>query len=468
MFSAGRYPWYNTKGENLTPYLLGIAGGSASGKTSVAKKILRDLGIPWVILMSMDSFYKSLVPEQLERAARDEYNFDHPDAFDYDLLYETLLKLKQGVKVDVPIYDFVTHSRLPRTKTMYGGSVVIFEGILALYDPRVRALMDMTVFVDTDADIRLARRLKRDISERGRTPLSVLAQYQKFVKPAYDEHIHLTMRHADIIVPRGLANRQALDLIAKHVLRQLNQRGVHIRTQLAASALGTGGHVDDDVCDCTDPATTHPANVLLLRQTPQLRYIMTQLRRGATERDDFIFYAERVARLVVERGLEALRSTPKHVLTPTGAAVQGVARADPLCGVSVMRSGATMEEGLRKVVLDIPIGKLLIQTDTRTLEPQLHYCKLPPQIHHSVVLLTDAQVATGAAALMAIRVLLDHNVAEDRIVFLCMIAAPAGIHAVIRAYPKVRIVMAEIERGLNDDYQMVPGMGNFGDRYFGT
>ena len=148
--------------------MIGVCGGSASGKTTVANKIISELGVPWVTLLSMDSFYKVLNEKQHEQAALNEYNFDHPDAFDFDLLLKTLKRLKEMKKVEVPIYNFVTHRRESKTVSMYGANVIIFEGILAFHMEEIRDILDMEIFVETDSDVRLARRLKRDISMRGR------------------------------------------------------------------------------------------------------------------------------------------------------------------------------------------------------------------------------------------------------------------------------------------------------------
>ncbi|KAL1447829.1 hypothetical protein WDU94_001915, partial [Cyamophila willieti] len=205
----------------VEPFVIGICGGSASGKTTVATKIIESLNVPWVTLLSMDSFYKILNEEQHKKATQNEYNFDHPDAFDFELLLPTLQRLKEGKKVDVPIYNFVTHARETRTKPMYGANVIIFEGILAFHNPQVLQLLDMKVFVDTDADVRLARRLKRDILARGRDLEGVIKQYVTMVKPAFSTFIAPSMVHADIIVPRGGENCVAIDLIVQHIHSQL-------------------------------------------------------------------------------------------------------------------------------------------------------------------------------------------------------------------------------------------------------
>ncbi|EPY87803.1 hypothetical protein CB1_000220024 [Camelus ferus] len=247
IYTAGRPPWYNEHGTQskeafaivflLTCAALGprsdvgrgmreggLGGGSASGKTTVARMIIEALDVPWVVLLSMDSFYKVLTRQQQEQAAHNNFNFDHPDAFDFDLIISTLKKLKQGKSVKVPIYDFTTHSRKKDWKTLYGANVIIFEGIMAFADKTLLELLDMKIFVDTDSDIRLVRRLRRDISERGRDIEGVIKQYNKFVKPAFDQYIQPTMRVADIVVPRGSGNTVAIDLIVQHVHSQLEER----------------------------------------------------------------------------------------------------------------------------------------------------------------------------------------------------------------------------------------------------
>lgn len=188
-------------------------------------------------------------------AERNEYNFDHPDAFDIDLMVDVLRKLKEGRKVEVPIYNFVTHSREQGTKTMYGANVVIFEGILVFHSSEVLKLLDMKIFVDTDADVRLARRLRRDISQRGRDLDGVLKQYSTMVKPSYSNYIAPTMAHADIIVPRGGENKVAIQLVVQHVHTQLQLRGFKLREALANSYIGQ----------------PMPDSLHLLPTTPQVR-----------------------------------------------------------------------------------------------------------------------------------------------------------------------------------------------------
>lgn len=234
IYTAGRPPWYNEHGtQSKEAFAIGLGGGSASGKTTVARMIIEALDVPWVVLLSMDSFYKVLTAQQQEQAAHNNFNFDHPDAFDFDLIVSTLKKLKQGKSVKVPIYDFTTHSRKKDWKTLYGANVIIFEGIMAFADQTLLELLDMKIFVDTDSDIRLVRRLRRDISERGRDIEGVIKQYNKFVKPAFDQYIQPTMRVADIVVPWGSGNTVAIDLIVQHMHSQLEERELSVRGSCA-------------------------------------------------------------------------------------------------------------------------------------------------------------------------------------------------------------------------------------------
>lgn len=170
--------------------------------------------------------------------------------------------------------------------------------------------------------------------------------------------------------------------------------------------------------------------------------------------------------------LDELPYASKQVTTPTGKTANGLAPKALVGGVSILRAGGTMEIGLRRVIRDAVIGKILIQTDPSNGEPQLHYCKLPPAIMESdntYIFLMDAVVGTGAAGLMAIRVLLDHNVPEERILFLSFLACPQGVHTIANAFPKVKIVTSFMDPILNTEtLYLEPGLGNFGDRYFGT
>uniref|UniRef100_F6WUP2 Uridine-cytidine kinase n=1 Tax=Equus caballus TaxID=9796 RepID=F6WUP2_HORSE len=195
------------------PFLIGVSGGTASGKSSVCAKIVQLLGQnevdyrqKQVVILSQDSFYRVLTSEQKAKALKGQFNFDHPDAFDNELIFKTLKEITEGKTVQIPVYDFVSHSRKEETVTVYPADVVLFEGILAFYSQEVRDLFQMKLFVDTDADTRLSRRVLRDISERGRDLEQILSQYITFVKPAFEEFCLPTKKYADVIIPRGADN----------------------------------------------------------------------------------------------------------------------------------------------------------------------------------------------------------------------------------------------------------------------
>ncbi|XP_063079410.1 uridine-cytidine kinase-like 1 isoform X2 [Engraulis encrasicolus] len=454
IYTAGRPPWYNVTGTTFKEaFVIGLCGGSASGKTTVANKIIEALDVPWVVLLSMDSFYKVLSKEEQELAAKNEYNFDHPDAFDFELLVNVVKKLKKGKSVKVPVYDFTSHSRRKEWKTVYGANVVIFEGILAFANKDLLKLLDMKVFVDTDSDIRLVRRLKRDIQERGRDITGVIKQYNKFVKPAFEQYIEPSVQVADIVVPRGGENFVALDLIVQHVHSQLEKRESTVRSALATAHQG-------------QPL---PKTLTVLESTPQVRGMHTIIRNKDTNRDEFIFYSKRLMRLLIERALSFLPLKPVSVETPQGAIYEGKRLSGKrISGVSILRAGETMEQALMAVCKDIRLGKILIQTNHDTGEPELHYLRLPKDISEDYVILMDSTVSTGAAAMMAVRVLLDHDVQEDKIFLLSLLMAEMGVHSVAYAFPKVRIITTAVDKTVNDKFHIIPGIGNFGDRYFGT
>ena len=197
------------------PYLIGIAGGSGSGKTSIANIIFKYLGVSECLLFSMDTYYKDLTEEQQKNIS--EYNFDHPDALDFELLNSHINSLMNWESINMPTYDFNTSSRGKETKKLYPNKIIIFEGILAFHDKRIRDLMDIKIFVDLDGDIRLSRRIYRDIIDRGREMKTVINRYHKFVKPAFEIFIKPTRKFADIIIPKGAENTNAIDMIAQQL-----------------------------------------------------------------------------------------------------------------------------------------------------------------------------------------------------------------------------------------------------------
>jgi len=195
--------------------ILGVAGGSGSGKTTVVEEICRSLHPAPVSVIHHDSYYRDLV--HLPFDERREVNFDHPDALETSLLVDHLTRLRAGEGVEVPIYDFPTHTRTGKVRRMDPTGVIIVDGILVLADPRLRDLLDIKVFVDTDADIRFIRRLRRDIRDRGRSLESVVDQYQKTVRPMHLAFVEGSRAYADIIIPEGGRNQVAIDLLVSRL-----------------------------------------------------------------------------------------------------------------------------------------------------------------------------------------------------------------------------------------------------------
>ena len=181
--------------------IIGICGGTGSGKTTIARKIIESVNHQNVVLLEQDSYYRNL--EDMPLDARRQTNFDHPDSIDSEMLVNHLKRLKDGLAVEMPIYDFKTHTRRRQTEHIEPKTIVIVEGILIFSDSRVSNLLDVKVFVDTPDDIRFIRRLQRDISERGRTTESVIAQYYATVRPMHFEFVEPSKRHADLIIPEG-------------------------------------------------------------------------------------------------------------------------------------------------------------------------------------------------------------------------------------------------------------------------
>ncbi|KAK4046071.1 Uridine kinase [Microbotryomycetes sp. JL201] len=450
---AGRSAWYDKDGQPRPAYVIGIAGGSASGKTRVATEIIKSLNVPWVTVISQDNFYKSLTPSELQAAFRNEHDFDKPQSCDYDLM------------------------------------LIILEGLFVLHDKAIRDELDLRVFVQCDSDLMLARRLRRDIIERGRTAEGVLDQYLRFVKPSFDNFIQPTSRYADILVP-GEKNDRSIDLITGHIRRQLDERKSELRVELYKD-------VETDTADEIGlPPTVH-----ILEQGPQLRGCMTILRCQDTPLSDFVFFADRISRRVVSHALTLLPSRDIPIMTGTGIETIGQEMdiaAGHLCGVSILRSGASLEKGLRRVVRDIPLGSMLIQSDAESGEPLLYQINLPQVVtasregaKKSWIMLLDSQIGTGAAALMAVRVLLDHGVPQEQIIICTILVSKVGgVWALHAAFPKVRIVSSAADDGLEERWEQTddgrrkkascepakrirvfaiqPGLGSFGGRYFGT
>jgi uridine kinase len=205
-----------TRGKKTSgPHLIGICGGSGSGKTLVAQSVIKSLGTQHVFLMEQDSYYRDLA--HLPLSERHHVNFDHPSAFDNDLLLEHLHDLLAGKPVQMPEYDYTRHTRSGNFIKIPPRDVILLDGILIFEDQRLRDVMDIRVYVDTDPDIRLARRIRRDIAERGRTLETVLEQYETQVRPMHDQFVEPFKRYADIIIPQGGMNTVAVDMLITKV-----------------------------------------------------------------------------------------------------------------------------------------------------------------------------------------------------------------------------------------------------------
>ena len=199
--------------------IIGIAGGTGSGKTTVVRKIFESLPKGEVVLLPQDSYYKdsSHVPDD----EKQNISFDHPNAFDWPLLSQQVAQLRRGESIEQPTYSYLTCSRLPETIHIEPREVIIIEGILALCDPQLRAMMDLKVFVDADPDERLIRVIQRDVVERGRTAEAVMERYTRVLKPMHQQFIEPCKRYADLIVPEGGNNQVAIDILTMYIKRHL-------------------------------------------------------------------------------------------------------------------------------------------------------------------------------------------------------------------------------------------------------
>jgi len=206
--------------------------------------------------------------------------------------------------------------------------------------------------------------------------------------------------------------------------------------------------------------------VFTLPQTAQLEALYTIIRNKETSRGDFLFYSDRIIRLLVEEGLNHLPVVARTVETPTGAIYNGLAFEGKICGVSILRAGEAMEAGLREVCRSVRIGKILIQRDEETALPKLFYSKFPQDIASRYVLLLDPMLATGGSAIKAVEVLMEHGVPEERIIFINLVAAPEGLTAFCSRFPSVKVITGWIDQGLNDKAYIIPGLGDFGERRY--
>ncbi|CDO95615.1 unnamed protein product [Kluyveromyces dobzhanskii CBS 2104] len=421
-----------------TPYIIGVGGTSGSGKTSVAAKLVSRINTPWTVLISLDNFYKPLSDEERQQAFQNNYDFDKPESIDMDLAYECVLSLKEGKQAKIPTYSFTDHDRIPnKLLTIYGASVIVVEGIYALYDQRLLDLMDLKIYVDADLDICLARRMTRDIIYRGRNLQGCISQWEQFVKPNADRFVRPTMKVADAIIPSISDNSIATEMLLNHIQSRLQLKSQQHLKEL--QKLGSYAVSIDSL------KTIHK-----LRQTNQVKVLHTKLLDKTTSRDDWVFYFDRLATILLSLALEDIPTEPRNteVVTPTNRLVENpiFANFDRVTAVNIVRSGDCFMRSLRKTIPSIAVGKLLIQSDSRTGEPQLHCLFIPPKIEsYNQVLLMDAQIISGAAIIMAIQVLTDHSVELNKIKVVVYLATETGIRRIVNATNnKVEIYAGEI------------------------
>ncbi len=206
----------------MKPLMIGIAGGTGSGKSTVARRVTEALHQASVAFIDMDAYYLDFSHLPLDERRR--INWDHPGQFDFELFIAQLTQLQAGVAIDKPVYDFVTHTRASGTVRVPPADVIVVDGILLFVEERVRDLFDVKVFVDADSDIRLARRIKRDMAKRGRPLEEILEQYLSTVRPMHLQFVEPSKRYADVIVPRGGHNAVAIEMIVARIQRRLDQR----------------------------------------------------------------------------------------------------------------------------------------------------------------------------------------------------------------------------------------------------
>lgn len=208
--------------QSQRSFVIGVAGGTGSGKTTISQTLQEMVGAELITYLQHDNYYRD--QRHLSPQARADVNYDHPDTLETELLVAHLELLRRGESVAVPLYDFATHTRCRETILVSPAPIILVEGILIFVEEQLRALMDMRIFVDTDADIRFIRRLRRDVEERGRTSESVIDQYLTTVRPMHLDFVEPSKRHADVIVPEGGENHVAMEMIVSRILKILGKQ----------------------------------------------------------------------------------------------------------------------------------------------------------------------------------------------------------------------------------------------------
>ena len=254
----------------------------------------------------------------------------------------------------------------------------------------------------------------------------------KWVKPNFETYVEPQRKIADIIIPRGTENKVAINMVVHHIQRTLKEKSSRHQEELKR----LGEQAEDEPLS---------SNVLVLPNTPQNKGMITILQNPMTEEIDFIFIFDRLSSLLIERALENQQFQPLSVRTPQGSHYDGLKQVGEVSAVVILRGGSCLETGLKRVIPECKTGRLLVQTNYRTGEPELHYLKLPEDIaNHDLVLLLDPQMSSGGAALMAVRVLVDHGVPEGKVVFVTLFAGKMGLNRLMKVYPGVKVVVGEV------------------------
>ena len=376
----------------------------------------------------------------------ENHDFDHPNSFDHERLAAALEDIKNGTPTTIPVYCFKTHSRLNEVEHIDPPDVLIIEGILVLFDDHVRSCMNLRVFVDTDSDLRLGRRIERDVASRGRTMQGVLKQYQRFVKPSFDKFVEPCKRYAHLIIPWNEGNPEAVSLIGEHVKTKLKQHDL--------KAVHRNLH-------CF--STSHF----------QIRALHSYIRDRETPRDRFVFFCNRLIRLVIEESLGYLPFTEEVVTTASGNLYTGVNFASHICGISISRSGEAMEPALRECCQSVRVGKVLIQKcpdkGRKGEKRSVWFVRLPKDIKDRHVLLMDPIAHSGRTAARAIKHLKEnYEVKEENILFVSLISSRHAVNLLCKSFPTMQVITTAIDE-VDSNGQMVPGCPiHFADKYFGT
>jgi uridine kinase len=291
----------------------------------------------------------------------------------------------------------------------------------------------MKIYCEADADTCLARRIVRDVRDRDRDIEGCIKQWFAFVKPNFEKYVEPQRKVADVIIPRGVENQVAIKMVVQYIEQKLVDKSTHHRASLT--------RLQDNA-----QRVISSERVITIAQTPQVISMNTILHDGGTSSEDFIFYFDRLASLLIEEAMNNLNYTSIDIITPTGHNHKGLQATGEMSAVLVLRGGSTFETALRRIVPDCRTGRMLIQSNAAN-EPELHYLKLPTDIkNHECVVLLDAQMSSGASALMSVQVLLDHGVSQRNIVFVTYTAGKAGLHRLITVFPEITVVLCILDQ----------------------